>query len=327
MLPISNVPTKQSDVTGTIDLNNPGAVADAVSLIMGKRYGHQTEAPIRQAFSEIESAFWGRYPGLLWCDTPYHDLRHSLGTALLMARMVDGYARARVAGMPELEYDTAVLAVLLALFHDIGFLRRTSEHHLNGANLIHEHEQRSVDFVKTYLAQGPFAHLAEQAELIHATNFSQSIADTLNGLSKTHLLIGQMLGTADLMSQIAGRYYLERCYYFLFSEFVVAGMDRTTSPSGEVVVLYASPEALLCKTPGFFDNVVKRRLDVDFEQASRYIAPHFDGEDPYREAIRKNLEYLQDMIRRNDFSGLNRRPVPLIPAPQYEKWLSVQSGV
>lgn len=304
----------QCDVTGTVNLADPAAVADAVCGILGQRYGRFDETTLRQGFCDIQNAFWGRYPGLLPCDTPYHDLRHSLGTALLMARMVDGYQSVHAANTPELDADQAVLAVLLALYHDIGFLRREHEAHLCGACLIMEHEQRGVDFMGDYLAQGALACFFSQAWLIQATNFAKPIAETLAGLSATDYLIGQMLGTADLVSQLSGRYYLECCRYYLYEEFVAAGMDRGRTPDGKTVVLYASAEDLLRKTPDFYEHLVKKRLDEDFEQVYRYIAPHFGGDDPYTQGLERNLAFLRTLIERNDFSGLRRKPVPLIPA-------------
>ena len=303
----------QSDVTGTVNMASTEAVADAVCGIMVRRYGGEIENLVRNAFLDIENAFWGRYPGLLPCDTPYHDLRHSLGTGLLMARMVDGYEAVHGADAPVFGPSMGSLAVLLALFHDIGFVRRDGEAHMNGACLIHSHEQRSVDFMRTYLGQGPLAGFAEQSELIHTTNFGRPTGKTLSGLPEELVVIGQMLGTADLVSQIASRYYLERCRDFLFREFVAAGTDRSTSPSGETIVLYATPEELLRKTPGFYLYLAKPRLEQDFAQVYRYIAPHFGGDDPYARAMQRNLSYLTEMILRNDFSGLHRKPVPLMP--------------
>jgi len=157
----------QSDVTGTVDMTNPDAVTDTVCAILGRRYPGFNETLLRQAFSDIVDAFWGRYPGLLPCDTPYHDLRHAFGTALLMARMVDGFEAAHGADTPALGVEEGILAILLALYHDVGFLRLPSESDINGACLIKEHEQRSVDFMRRYLARGPLSHFAYQADLIH----------------------------------------------------------------------------------------------------------------------------------------------------------------
>ena len=77
----------QSDVTGTVNMASPGAVADAICAILGKRYAGFDEVLLRDGFIDIEDIFWGRRPGFLPCDTPYHDLRHSMSTALAMTRM------------------------------------------------------------------------------------------------------------------------------------------------------------------------------------------------------------------------------------------------
>lgn len=303
----------QSDVTGTVNMASPGAVADAICAILGRRYSDFDEVLLRDGFIDLEDIFWGRQPGFLPCDTPYHDLRHSMSTALAMTRLVDGYEAAHGGNGKVLGVELASLGVLLALFHDVGFIRRLAEAGISGACLIREHEQRSVDFMRSYLAAGPLAKHAELAELIHTTNFSRCTCETLAGQPAAIVALGKMLGTSDLISQISGRYYLERCKLFLFQEFVAAGADRTTSPSGETVILYATPEDLLRKTPGFYEHLVKPRLEGEFDHAYRYIAAHFGGDDPYARAMQRNLDFLRDMIERNDFSGLQRKPVPLIP--------------
>jgi hypothetical protein len=307
----------QSDVTGTVNMASPEAVADAVCNILGRRYEDFDEVVVRDGFLDIEDIFWGRRAGLLPCDTPYHDLRHSMSTALAMARMIDGYEASRGGSGPAqgsaLGSELATLGVLLALFHDVGFIRRLSEAGINGACLIRNHEQRGVDFMRGYLAAGRFAHFAELADLIHATDIARCTCDILDGLDPELVALGKMLGTSDLISQISGRYYLERCRHFLFHEFVVAGVDRTTSPSGQTVILYPTPEDLLRKTPGFYECLVKPRLDNEFSRSYRYIAAHFRGDDPYARSMQRNFDFLRGMIERNDFSRLRRKPVPLMP--------------
>ena len=36
-------------------------------------------------------------------------------------------------------------------------------------------------------------------------------------------MLGRMLGSADLLGQVADRFYLERCYYHLYPELVLGG--------------------------------------------------------------------------------------------------------
>ena len=294
---------------------SPGAVADAICSILGKRYRDFDEVPLRAGFIDLEDMFWGRRSGYLPCDTPYHDLRHSMSTALAMTRLVDGYEAAHGNRDTGLGVELASLGVLLALFHDVGFIRRLGEAGIKGATLIQAHEQRSVEFMRSYLSEGPMSGRAELAELIHATNFSRSTAQTFKDLSPRLSDLGKMLGTSDLISQISGRYYLERCRYFLFQEFVDAGADRVVKPDGQTVILYATPEDLLRKTPGFYEHLVKPRLENEFDHAYRYIGWHFGGRDPYSEAMQRNLDFLRGLIEANDFSRLTRKPVPLIPQP------------
>ena len=68
---------KQSDVTGTVNMASPGAVADAICTVPARRYADFDEVIVRDGCIDLEDIFWGRYPGFLPCDTPYHDLRHS----------------------------------------------------------------------------------------------------------------------------------------------------------------------------------------------------------------------------------------------------------
>lgn len=301
----------QSDVTGRVNMASPGAVVDAICAILATRYPGFDEVVLRDGFIDLEDIFWGRYPGYLQCDTPYHDLRHSMSTALAMARLVDGYEIEQ--GGSFLGAELAMLGVLLALFHDVGFIRTLAEAGTRGACLIREHEQRSVDFMRSYLAAGPLAGYARYAELIHTTNFARNPAATLEGLDVRFADLGKMLGTADLISQIAGRYYLERCRHYLYEEFVTAGADRMVEPSGEIVILYATPEELLSKTPGFYEHLVKPRLEKDFDRAYRHIAAHFGGDDPYSRAVQRNLDFLRGMIAEKNFARLGRKPVPLMP--------------
>lgn len=303
----------QYDITGTVDLSSAEAVADTVCSTLGQRDGGIDDALIHRSFGDLAAAFWGNYPGLQPCDTPYHDLRHSLGTTLVTARLVDGYEAVHQGSGQALGRELRTLAVLLALFHDIGFLRRDDELAVNGASLIKEHEARSVEFSRAYLRQTPLAHLADQAELIQTTNFARPVAATLAGRSEPLCVVGRLIGTADLVSQMAGRYYLERCRDYLYREFVIAGADRVSLPDGSTKMLYTSGEDLLSKTPGFYDHLVKPRLENEFAQSYRYLTAHFGGSDPYTESIQHNLAFLQEVIASGDFSRLKRRPPALLP--------------
>lgn len=304
------------DLAGTVRLDNASAVASAVVRLLGERFpaSELDAAFMKTAFADIGDAFWGKYPGYLPCDTPYHDLRHSLDTALLTARMVDGYQRRHAGTDVALNGMEAELAVFLALYHDIGFLRREDEGHLRGAQLVREHEQRSVDFVRAYLTGSRLADYMDSAELIHVTCFARDAADVMHGHPAQQKAIARMIGSADLISQVSDRCYLERCRDFLYQEFTLAGIDRTVGADGQIHKVYVDGEDLLVKTPGFYEHMVRRRLVDVFGDIQQVLSAHFEGWNPYEESMKVNLDYLRRLIAENRLgAGLRRHPVPLLP--------------
>lgn len=301
------------DVTGTVNLFDAHSVADAVCAISQHRYPDFNVQQMRQGFADLDQACLGRYPGLLPCNTPYHNLTHFLDAALLMARLVDSYEMRDNANATDLvSGEQFSVAVLLALFHDVGLLRRVHEIHRPAAEPPGELERRSVDFMRNYLEHSALASYAGQAELILVTDLTRPVSESLHGLPAKLVAIGHMLGTADLLSQMSGRYYLENCRDALYAELVTTTDQRKVSAQPVTPALYDSPQDLLRKTPVFYENVVKKRLDRDYEQVYLHLPKHFGGDDPYMRGLQRNLAYLEQLIERNDFSGLRRKP-PLMP--------------
>src|SRR3954467_9566489 len=123
----------QNDVTNRVNVEKPKDVRDAVLRLFGARYPGASFSALERAFDDFQALFEGRYPGYLACDTLYHDIRHTLDMTLAMARRVDGHER--ICATPErLGPRRAALGVLVALLHDSGYLKRSSEADIeNGA--------------------------------------------------------------------------------------------------------------------------------------------------------------------------------------------------
>ena len=293
------------DPTLTINFKDPPAVAAAIDAILCKRYGPgYGKALLDAAIEDLTDAFRGNYPGLLRCDTHYHDLRHALDTGLAMARLIDGQATETPKDAPDhLDADHALLGILLALFHDVGLLRRVGESHLQGAQLTPVHEARGIEFMRDYLRDTPLAHLAAKAELIMVTRLVWHIPDDMPPLDRA---IACLLGTADIISQLADRCYLEKCRDFLFVEFSAIGL------AGAPGLPYPDPEALLRNTPTFYTGLLSTRIRTEYNQADRYMKLHFGGECPYEAAINRNFRYLSEVLAGDDLSRLQRQPQRLI---------------
>lgn len=299
------------DVTDSVSIVDAQAVARAADELMARRFGAGSydRDLLFTAFADTERMFKGSYPGYLACDMPYHDLRHSLDTALVMARLLDGYQKTHAGDSgKQMTPEYALLGVILALMHDTGFLRRSDEAHLRGPLFISTHEERSIALVEGYLAATSLAGYAPLAMLIDATK----LMCDLNRLFGEHpgpvVAIGQMLGTADLVAQMSDRCYIERCLYHLYPEFVLGGADRITKSDGSVELIYKDGLDLLHKTPAFYQRVVNKRLDDDFARAHRYLAAHFDGADPYAGAIAHNIARLTRVTTSGRYDLLRREP-------------------
>jgi len=293
------------DPTRAVDLKDPGAVLTAIDALLSNRFGKDYGKPLlEKAIGDIAQAFRGDYPGLLRCDTLYHDLRHALDSGLAMARLLDGQASITAPESPEhVDREHTLLGVLLALFHDIGLLRHSDEAHLQGAQLTPIHEARGVEFMRDYLERTELAHLAGKSELIMVTRLVWHMPADLAPLDRA---IACLLGTADIMSQLADRCYLEKCRDFLFVEFSAIGL------AGAPGLPYPDPETLLKNTPGFYSGLLKDRIHNEYADADRYMKIHFDGECPYEASIQRNLSFLEELLATEQLPRLQRVPQRVI---------------
>jgi len=295
-----------NDVTNRVNVEDPGRVRDAVLALFGNRFPGADLAPLAYAFDDFRALFEGNYPGYLACDTLYHDMRHTLDMSLAMSRLIDGHERT-CAESERLGPRRAMLGVLIALLHDSGYLKRSSEAQVeNGAVFTKVHVSRSADFLSSYLPVLGFgAEAALAARLVHFTGYEMEIDDIRVGDPKDRLL-GCLVGTADLIGQMSDRLYLEKCREFLYKEFVWGNIARDTLPDGREIVRYASPEDLMIKTPGFYEYVARARLASKLGGVDRFAAAHFDGPNPYQSEIDDNMGFLRRAIETANLKSLRR---------------------
>jgi len=301
-------PSTLRDVTGTVSLDDAASTAAAVDAILARTYGAASfdRNLLHSTFAFIERLFAGSQPGYLRCDMPYHDLRHSLDAALVMARLVDG---CRVDGCDgSLEPDLGLTAVLLALMHDTGFLRTAAEASRRGPEFAAVHETRGATFAEGYLRGTSLAKHAVLAPLIMATRMASPPAPVFDAHTGPAVTIGRMLGSADLLCQVADRRYLERCYHHLYPELVVGGGDRARNADGTDKLLFRDARDLLAHTPAFHEHVVGPRLARDFANVARHLATHFGGADPYAASMQDNLERCRRIVAGNRWDLLAGPP-------------------
>lgn len=295
------------DVTDTVQVSSPAAVRDAVHELFQQTYPAGAFDVLWVAFHDFARLFQGGYGDYLGCDTVYHDRQHTLDMTLAMARLLAGYERS-AAATERLGEERALIGLITALYHDSGYIRRRTESHvLNGAEFTGRHVSRSAAFLGSYLPRiGLGERAADAMKIVHFTGYEMNL-DDIELDDPRDCLVGHLLGTADLMAQMADRCYLEKCRDRLYAEFVLAGVATRRIP-GQDKQQYESGIDLLRQTPGFFRVSALERLERNFNRAYRYFEPLFGGSNPYMEAVQRNLTYLDGIIRDEAWQHLRRQP-------------------
>jgi hypothetical protein len=295
------------DITNTVRVSSPQDVLRAVAQLLLSTWPGMQLAPVERAFADFDALFAGRMEGYAGVDTVYHDRQHTLDVTLAMARLLAGYER-QVSGDELLTADRAAVGMILALFHDVGYLRRsTDREQSNGAEFTRNHVSRGAEFVRSYLPQLGLPGWAEvAAQLIHFTGYERPFDQIVTGDARDRML-GHLLGTADMIAQLADRCYLEKCRDRLYPEFVLGGVALSTM-HGARAVRYASGLDLLRQTPAFVAQTRQTRLDAQFGSAYRYLEVLFDGTNPYIDAIDRNMQYLDQVLRSESWRMLRRNP-------------------
>ena len=297
------------DVTNTVQVSNPAAVRDAVHALYSETFPGASFDKLWLAFYDFERLFNGEYPGYCGCDTSYHDMQHSLDMTLAMARLIVGYEQS-VDAADRLGARRAQMAIVTALLHDSGYLRHEERDQgfANGAEFTLYHVSRSADFLRRYLPElGMARDVAVSSMIVHFTGYELDL-DDIELDDPRDVICGHLLGTADLIAQMADRCYLEKCRDRLYKEFVLGGVAVERAGPGEYVVRYESGVDLLKKTPLFYQQVSRERLQTKFNRAYRYIEVLYDGKNPYIAAMKNNITHLVRVLKTGNWRLLRRSP-------------------
>jgi len=300
------------DVTNRVQTTDPQEINAEIGRIFRTLYPSRTHARIDRAIVDVARLFRGEYRGYAACDTAYHDLQHTLDVSLAMARIMAGYVRE--AQGPVIDADLFSFGILAALFHDAGYIRRTGDRrHRNGAEYTQVHVSRGGRFLRDYLAKvglGRFSTAA--APTLHFTGYEQP-AEQIQVPDPIFRLLGNMLGSADIIAQMSDRCYLEKCYERLYPEFVIGGIDRRVGVDGKEELVFASAEDLIYHTPRFYRTAMQR-LYRQLDAMMRFAAERSQDRNLYVEEAEKNIEYAKVIADSGDMSALRRRPPDPVPA-------------
>ncbi len=298
------------DVTNSVQVSSPEAVLRAVEALYRPTWPDAPLEPLRLSFAHFERLFAGEVPGFHGVDTVYHDRQHTLDITLALARLLVGYERQAPEG-ERLGGERAVAGLITGLFHDVGYLRRADDQDSrNGAEFTRTHVSRGARFLEEFLPEvGLGAWVPVAREIIHFTGYEVPFAEIEARVRDPRdIAVGHLLGTADMIAQMADRCYLEKCRDRLYAEFVLGGVALPLAANGGRQVKYASGLDLLRQTPDFVAEVREKRLDGEFGAVYRHLEILYGGRNPYMEAIDRNVDYLRQVLRSENWRLLRRNP-------------------
>ena len=240
-------------------------------------------------FTDIKRLFDGHYPGYRACNTEYHNFDHTCEVMLAMSRLMHG---ASLAGLLFSGREVNI-GMIAALMHDTGYIQEIDDHNGTGAKHTLTHIERSIDFLQDYYKGDPAYgsdDMKDFASILHCTGLTAKVIE-MDFSSEKMVLIGKMLGTADLVGQMADRLYLEKLL-FLYREFVEGGVSQFTSEWD-----------LLQQTIGF-SEWINQRLAGEFGGVDGYMIHHFRNRwgidvDLYQEGIKRNIDYIRNVLSRH----------------------------
>jgi hypothetical protein len=189
-------------------------------------------------------------------------------------------------------------------------LRRIGEDEAsrNGAEFTRTHVARGARFLSEYLPNTTLSGWIPIAtQIVHFTGYEVPFTQ-IQVSDARDIKLGHLIGTADMIAQMSDRCYLEKCRDRLYAEFVLGGVALPIAANGGRQVKYASGLDLLRQTPEFVAEVRLKRLDGEFHGAYHYLESLYDGHNPYMEAIDRNVEYLRQILRSENWRLLRRNP-------------------
>ncbi len=272
-------PLDKSQLSTLVDMETPEAVHQEVIHILNLISSSVDTGPIHQVFKFTVDLYLGNLDEYRACNTDYHNLRHITDTYLAMARLLHG----AVLSGEDFSNREILLGLSGALMHDAGMIQESSDSKGSGAKYTQDHVQLSMDFVARHASdlQVTEQEVRDLRDMILCTDLAADIP-AINFSRPSIELLGKILGTADLISQMADRTYLEKLL-FLYHEFREAEIGS-----------YKNEVDFLHQTLNFFEISAKRFTET-LDNTSRFMIPHFKA----RWDIEENLYILSLQKQRN----------------------------
>lgn len=182
------------------------------------------------------------------------------------------------------------LCLIGAFFHDTGLIQTEEEVEGTGAQHTIGHEDRSIALMGKYLAENGYSQedIRDCGHIIKCTELFFPMEEIPFNSEEVRTM-GKVLGTTDLLAQMADRNYQEKLP-LLFLEFQEAGMEG-----------FETPLELFSKTEEFYRKVARKRMRGVLGGVSSAALYHFRerweiDKNLYEESIKYNIRRMKETV-------------------------------
>lgn len=267
-----------------VNINSPSDIIAEIVEIVSLIDPASDSSFIEKTFNDIVLLFNGKFPGYRASNTKYHNLEHTCAVALATARLIHGLHVQGQSFSPRV----IQLGLIGALFHDAGLIQTEEENEGTGAQYTIGHEDRSNSLMEKYISDKGFSaeDILDCKHIIMCTKLSLALHEIPFRADEVKTM-GMVLGSADLIAQMADRNYLEKLP-LLFLEFEEAGMPG-----------FETPLELFKNTEEFYHSVARTRLAEELGSVSSAALYHFKNRweidrDLYAESIKDNIKHMKE---------------------------------
>jgi hypothetical protein len=275
----------------SVNTRDPSSVEGVVQAAYAEMFPHGRPDFIPTIFGWVLSWFSGQYRDYQVIDAHYHDLEHTMQGILCMTRLLR--ARHQQPAEPRLTQRMLELGLLAILMHDTGYLKKRGDSDGTGAKYTLIHLDRSIEFAGELMLGRDFAveEILAVQNMIRCTGVNVKL-ESVQFQDPLERTVGFALGTADLLGQMAAADYVDKLPT-LYSEFAEAARY---SPDGRMKAggFFSSAEDLMQKTPLFWENYVRNKINREFQGLFRFLNdPYPDGPNFYIDRIESNIARLR----------------------------------
>lgn len=261
-----------------------------IGALFIREFGYESTL-LQQLIKDIYGLYSGNWPTHEACQVGYHTLEHIMEVAMAVVRMMIGWNRMHT-GNQLLSEEVFLAGIVAALFHDCGYIKDKGDMIGSGGKLAFIHVERSKNIAKQYLLANNWSAFSVDLVplIIEQTDFTKPVvlADKLSQFPGREL--AGIVGTADLLAQMADVYYIERLPA-LFAEFHEAyQFEDAAVLLQKGIKKFDSVQEMIDGTVGFFEQFVTPRIE-QLGRMDSYLGIFFGNRarNPYMESVITNL--------------------------------------